>query len=387
METANDPLGLLDTARALVPKLRERAARADADRAIPAETLAEYKSLGLYRVLQPRRFGGLQGSFGLFSAIGGALAMGCGASAWIYTVLGEHQWILACMPERAQIDVWGDDPAALASSSLAPRETAARADRGWRLTGDFPFSSGCLHASWAIIGARAPDAAGNAPVRYMLVPMSEIEIVDDWHVLGLRGTASRSLRIRDAFVPEYRTVLFDDLMAGTVPGAAIHPDFPLLRAPRGYLVPFSLPTVAFSLGLRALGMVPDAIRGRMSRGTRDLGASEVVQLTLGKAAAAIENADLIFRVRREESVARADAGLAVDPAHIVRNRRDVAHATELLTQGLRDLMEIRGSSAVYDRDPLQTVLRDATTIATHSVVHPHLSMIPYGRMLLGIADA
>ncbi len=374
---------LLDAARSLVPALRDRAARADADRAIPEETVADYHRLGLYRAMQPARFGGLQLGFDVFSRIGETLAQGCGASAWIYTVLGEHQWIIACMPEQAQVDVWGDDPAALASSSLAPRETARRVDGGWRLSGRFGFSSGCLHARWAIIGARAEDAAGNRPTRYMLVPMSEITIEDDWHVLGLRGTASRTLIIQDSFIPEHRTVLLRDLMDGTTPGARVHPDYPLLRAPRGYLVPFSLPVVAFSAARRAVEIVPDMLKSRLSRGTYDLAESEVVRMALGEASAMIDLATLVMHTRRAESVARVEAGEAITPADVMRNRRDIAWATDQLRQGVQTLVETCGARIVYDRDPLQPLLRDVLTIATHSVVHKQLAYVPYGRHLLG----
>lgn len=383
-DRATDSEQAIAHARALIPSLRERAARADAERAVPAETVAEYQRMGLYRALQPRRFGGLQASFDVFSRIGETLAEGCGASAWVYTVLGEHQWIIACMPEQAQIDVWGDDPSSLASSSLAPRETARRTDGGWRLSGRFGFSSGCLHARWAIIGARAEDAAGNRPTRYMLVPMSEIEIEDDWHVLGLRGTASRTLVIRDAFIPTHRAILLKDLMDGTTPGAAVHPDYPTLRAPRGYLVPFSLPVVAFSLARRALELVPDMLKSRLSRGTRDLAGSEAVQMALGEASAMIDLATLIMRTRRAESVARVEAGETITPEDVMRNRRDIAHATDQLREGVQKLVETCGARVVYDSDPLQPLLRDVLTIATHSVVHRQLAMIPYGRSLLGL---
>lgn len=146
---------LLDAARAMIPDLVAREAVTTDTRQISIETIADYHRTGILRVMQPRSFGGHQANFGIFSDIIEILAEGCAASAWVYAVLGEHQWIVACMPERAQQDVWGDDPLAVASSSLAPRETACATTGGWRLSGRFPFSSGCLHAQWAIIGARS----------------------------------------------------------------------------------------------------------------------------------------------------------------------------------------------------------------------------------------
>jgi 3-hydroxy-9,10-secoandrosta-1,3,5(10)-triene-9,17-dione monooxygenase len=136
----DDEREMLERARALIPRLAERAPAATAARRVPAETIAEYHEAGILRILQPRRFGGREGRFSLFSQIVEELTYGCASSAWVYAVLAEHQWILAQYPERAQVDVWGDDPLAVASSSLAPRAAARRvACGGSRLSGRFPF--------------------------------------------------------------------------------------------------------------------------------------------------------------------------------------------------------------------------------------------------------
>ncbi|MEI7712655.1 MAG: acyl-CoA dehydrogenase family protein [Rhodospirillales bacterium] len=378
---------LSERALALVPALAERAAATEAARRVPAETVAEYHRTGILRALQPKRFGGAQQSFAVFSQIVETLAQGCASSAWVYAVLAEHQWIVACMPDRAQIDVWGNTPDAVVSSSLAPRHNGVPVDGGWRLSGDFPFSSGCDHAQWALLGARAEDAAGNKPTRYMLVPMADIEILDDWHVLGLRGTGSKTLRLTDVFVPAHRTVLLGDLLSGRTPGAALLPEYSLLRAPRGFLVPFSLPPVTFSLARKALAMVPAALRSRLSRGTRDLGDSEVVQLHLAEAGGDIDLASLILHTRRAESMALLDSDRPPSVEDAARNRRDISYASEMVRRGVERLVEIAGSRTMRDGDPLQSILRDVTTIATHAVVLRQMNYVPYGRAMLGLPPA
>ena len=378
---AND---LLDEARALVPVLAAREAATLAARRVPEDTIRDFHRAGLLRVLQPRRFGGRQDDFGVFSRVVETLAEGCASSAWVYAVLGEHQWIIACMSERAQADIWDGEGTAVASSSLAPRETARATRGGWRLSGRFPFSSGCTNASWAILGARCEDGTGRAPTRYLLVPMAEIEIIDDWRVLGLRGTGSRSLALDDVFVPEHRGVLLRDLLDGATPGAAVHPDYKLLRAPRGLLVPFSLPAVAFTLARRALALVAESLRTKLSRGTRVMSESEIAQQQLGEAAAEIETAVLVMRARRAESLALVEEGGPVPAEAVMRNRRDIAFAVAQLRRGMERLVELAGSRSVYDDDPLQTLWRDVATIGTHTVVSRSMGMTPYGRMLLGL---
>src|ERR1700739_1302431 len=123
---------MLQRARTLIPLLAERAPAAAAARQLPTETIAEYRAAGILRILQPRRFGGMQGRFSLFSQIVEELTFGCASSAWVYAVLAEHQWILAQYPEAAQEDVWGADPLAVAASSLAPRAAAKTVAGVWR---------------------------------------------------------------------------------------------------------------------------------------------------------------------------------------------------------------------------------------------------------------
>ena len=375
---------LLEQARSLVPVLAAREAATTEARRVSDATIADFHRTGILRALQPRRFGGAQASFAVFSAIVETLAMGCGASAWVYAVLGEHQWIIASLPERGQADIWGADPLAVASSSLAPRETARAVPGGWRLSGRYPFSSGCLHAQWAVVGARAEDAAGNRPTRYMFVPMAEIGIIDDWHVLGLRGTGSRSLALDDVFIPEHRTVLLRDLIDGTPPGVAVHPGYDVVRAPRGFLTPFSLGPVAFSLAQRALAHVPASLRARLSRGVRDVADSEFVQLQLGEAAAAIDLACLVMHARRDDCIAALGSGRKIVADDVLRIRRDITYCTHQLRVGVDMLAEISGARIVYDTDALGALQRDIHTICTHTVVARQMGMVPYGRMLLGL---
>ncbi len=375
---------LLDRARRLIPRLAERAPAATAARKLPPETIAEYHDSGILRILQPRRFGGLEGRFSLFARIAEELTWGCASSGWVYAVLAEHQWILAQYPEQAQIDVWGDNPLAVASSSLAPRAKAEPVPGGgWRLSGRYTFSSGCDYAQWAIIGAFLGEMGDPRHIAYLLVPLAETEIIDDWHVLGLAGTGSKSLLLRDVFVPEHRCVMVADLFAGTPPGAEVHPDYPVLRAPRGYLVSFSLPTVCIALGGRALENVCRALPGRLSRGVTKLAESEVVRMNLGEAAAAIDAATTLLHHGRDLTTAEVDTGRRIAPAEALRMRRDMVWAQHQVGWALERLCELCGARWVYDSDPLQEIRRDVMTILTHHAANRQAAYAAYGSLLLG----
>jgi 3-hydroxy-9,10-secoandrosta-1,3,5(10)-triene-9,17-dione monooxygenase len=368
-----DPLA---RALALVPTLAQCAPAATAARNVPDETIAQYRRAGILRVLQPRRFGGYQESIGVFLRIVEALTEGCASSAWVYAVLGELQWVIALLPEHGQEDIWGSEPEAVAAGSLVPRALARRCRGGWRVSGQYSFASGCIHAQWAMIGARCEDVAGNERPRYLAVPMGEIEIVDDWYSLGMRGAGSRSLVLRDVFVPEHRSVSLRDVLDGTPPGRLVHPDYQLLRAPRYYLVPFVLPAVAFALARKALSLVPPLLHAR------GMASSDILSMQLGEAAARIETANLIFATRRAESVACLDAGKPIEEASVLRNRRDVTLAFRLLKKGVERLAAINGARTVYDSDPLQSVLLDITAISTHIILNEQTAMVPYGRWMM-----
>jgi 3-hydroxy-9,10-secoandrosta-1,3,5(10)-triene-9,17-dione monooxygenase len=373
---------LLAQARALVPVVAERAATTVAERDVPRNTIADFHRIGILRITQPKRFGGLQLRYSVFSRIVELLVEGCASTAWVFAVLGEHQWLLASFPLQAQIDVWGDDPQALASSSLAPRTVAKRVTGGWRLNGQYPFSSGSTHARWAIIGAfldpdRDPDSVG-----YLLVPFTEIEIIDDWHVLGLAGTGSRSLLLRDVFVPEHRCALLSEMLAGNPPGAAIHPDYAMVRAPRGLFVNYSLPPVAIALGNRALRTALALLSERVSRGMARKADSEFVQITVAEAAAAIDAATLTMHAGRAAAEAMVLRGEPIAEEYVMRTRRDMTYAQHQVQWAVEKLVELCGARSVYDADPLASIRRDVLTVLTHVIASRQLAMRAWGAVSL-----
>jgi 3-hydroxy-9,10-secoandrosta-1,3,5(10)-triene-9,17-dione monooxygenase len=366
----------LARARALVPILAEREPAATEARNVPAETIDDFHRAGLLRLLQPRRFGGHQASLGVFLQVVEILAEGCASSAWVYGVLAELEWVIACLPEQGQIDIWGDDPMALAAGSIVPRAVGVPVSGGWRVTGRYSFASGCRHAQWVIVGVRCQDRAGREEPYYLFVPTRDVEIIDDWHALGMRGTGSFGLMLHDVFVPSHRAVTIADIVAGTPPGVLVHPDYAVVRAPRYYVVPFVLPAVGFGLGRRALALATEALRAR------GLSPSDAFHMQLGRAAALIESALLIFATRRAETVACLESGAPILEADVLRNRRDVALAFQMIRQGVEQLVALNGARTVYDGEKLQSVLRDVTSIGMHIVVSEEAAMVPYGCFLM-----
>lgn len=374
---------ILGKARSLVPILAEREADCVAQRDVSVATIDDFKRLGLMNLIIPKRFGGREIPFGLFSRAVEELAAGCASSAWVFSVLNEHAWIVACFEERAQLDVWGEDPTALAASGLAPRATAQRADGGWLLNGTWPFASGSTHAGWLLVGAFCAEADGSKPVRAMLVPKSDAETIEDWDVLGMRGTGSRSFALHDVFVPDYRTILNTDLYNGTPPGRSVHPDYALLRAPRGLFAPFSQPPVMIALARRALDIVAPVTGDRVSLGVFAMGKSEYVQVKIAEAAAEVRAAHLLMQHARDEGDALLAGGGPITNADSTRIRCDIVLAQRMARTAVDVLAELAGAKLVYDTHPLQPVLRDVLVTATHLAASWQHAMAQNGAVMLG----
>src|SRR5712691_12392451 len=139
-------------AQALLPSVRARARQAEQLRRLPEETFREFQEAGLFRALQPARFGGFELDPVSFYEAVIEIGTACASSAWVLAVLGVHQWHIALFPPRAQEEVWGQDPSAVSSSSYPPTGKVERVAGGFRLCGRWSFSSGCDCTGWALLG-------------------------------------------------------------------------------------------------------------------------------------------------------------------------------------------------------------------------------------------
>ena len=375
---------LLEETRALIPVLAERAAVTNAARDVPPETIADFHRIGILRITQPRRFGGLQLRYSLFSRIVECLVDGCASSAWVYAVLGEHQWLLASYPVTGADRRVGRRSAG--AGVVVAGATHGGPARRRRLAVERTVSVLQRQHARALGDHRRIPRSGRDPesVGYLLVPFTEIEIIDDWHVLGLAGTGSRSLLLRDVFVPEHRCALLSEMHAGTPPGATVHPDYPMVRAPRGLFVNYSLPPVAIALGNRALAVAMTNLRERVSRGMTRKADSEYVQITVAEAAAAIDAATRTMHSGRAAAEVMVGNGEPIPEEYVLRTRRDMTFAQHQVQWAVEKLVEVCGARSVYDADPLATIRRDILTVLTHIIASRQLAMRAWGRRALDV---
>lgn len=210
LKTTPTEAEIVARAEAMIPWLREKADAVEKARMVPADTIAAFQEAGFFRILQPRRWGGYEMSPNVLNRVLMELGRGCPSSAWNVMVLGVHPFEVGLLDQKCGEELWGEDSSRLVSSSYAPFGTVKAVDGGYVLNGDWLTSSGCDHASGgAFLGGRLSEN-GEMVFRSFWVQASDFEIVDDWFVVGLAGTGSKKLVVKDAFVPAYRSHIIAD---------------------------------------------------------------------------------------------------------------------------------------------------------------------------------
>jgi 3-hydroxy-9,10-secoandrosta-1,3,5(10)-triene-9,17-dione monooxygenase len=193
-------------AQAMIPMLRERAEATEQARMVPKETIQAFQEAGFFKILQPKRWGGYEMNPNVLNKVLMELARGCPSSAWNVMVLGVHPFEVGLLDTRCGDELWGQDNSALVSSSYAPFGTVKAVDGGYVLNGEWLTSSGCDHAAGgAFVGGRVADKSGEVVFRSFWIDAKDFSIVDDWFVVGLAGTGSKKLVIKEVFIPEYRS--------------------------------------------------------------------------------------------------------------------------------------------------------------------------------------
>ena len=372
---------LIERARSLIPVLRERAKQASADRRIPQETIDDIRRLELTRCLQPSMFGGFASDYRVFSKMLRTLAQGCGSTAWVCAVHGEHNWVIGNFSEQAQRDVWGSNPHAVASASFPPTGTAEKIAGGFKLNGRWGFASGIDYAQWILLNAAVRDG-GKSEERMHLVPIEKVEIIDDWHVMGLSGTGSKSVLLRDVVVADTHSVSLHDLKAGTTPGAKVHPGNPMFRTPRSLVSSFSLSSVNVGLAERAVEDFTAISCERRSRGQR-VADFEAVQIVVAEAAAKADSAAMLIEQTIDRNTRLVEAGAEIGVEQVAWTRRNSTYATKLSLEAVSSLFHVAGGSALFAGHPLHDVFRDTMAGCAHLSLAWHRAAPLYGQVRLG----
>jgi 3-hydroxy-9,10-secoandrosta-1,3,5(10)-triene-9,17-dione monooxygenase len=380
------PEAYLERARALLPALRERTSYTEQLRRLPDETWKEFQEAGLFRALQPKRYGGYELDPGTFYQAVMDLGAVCGSSSWMLGVIGVHNWQLALFPEQAQEDVWGEDTSVQFCTSLAPTGTVARVEGGFRLHGRWSFSSGCDFCQWALLGGIVPQAQQGAPPDRLafLVPRRDYTIDDNWHVTGLCGTGSKDVVVAEAFVPEHRTFSYREAFELRSPGLAVN-TAPLYRLPFGSIFPYGIASPAIGVALGALQLFREEAKTRVwTRDGARVAEDPFVQLRLAEAAASVDAARHRLLHGFADMMQLARAGQEIALADRARYRWEAAHAVAASVQAVDRLFEASGGRAIFLNNPIQRAWRDVHAMRAHAGNNPDKVATIFARSEFGL---
>jgi 3-hydroxy-9,10-secoandrosta-1,3,5(10)-triene-9,17-dione monooxygenase len=376
---------LVEQARSLVPLLAANSQRTETERRIPEESIDAMREAGIFRLMQPRRFGGLQTDFRTKLEVTRELARGCGSTAWAVSLMNGSSYLAGLWPEQAQKDVWGQDPDNRVAGALTPAERTEVVDGGFRISGKWPFSSGCLHAQWGIGGVEILDGAGEAVDQgLVLMPMSDLTIEDTWHVAGMRGTGSNTLVADDVFVPEHRFLSVVRAVRNEFGTPFL--DEVLYRSPFFPATAIVLAGPHLGLAQAALDRVVANAPGKAIAYTRFTSRSEaaVTQIAVAKAASLVDTAHLLAYRAAADIDEAAHLDVVPDARARARVRMDMAASIVNAREAIRMLLSANGASSFAESEPLQRIWRDSEVASRHAVAHSEINAQLYGQALLGV---
>ena len=369
--------------------VREQAEQTESNRQVSTEAIERMRAAGLFRIMTPAIYGGYEYGFDALVPVVAQVAGGCGSAGWVFSLGVVHQWLVATMPKEAQDEYWSD-PGAISGGSYPPVGKVVRVDGGYRLSGNWGFTSGCDHMQWLFLGGMIPPAREGTPPSpaFFMVPRTDVTFDDNWHTMGLAGTGSKNTVGSDVFVPAYRVVLVADLLAGTTPGATIHSNS-LYRQSMLSSLPFTL--VAPVLGM-AEGALADFIdmakvrttRGAVAGGNNRMAEFATIQSRVAEATGSIEAARLTVHHALDRSRIAAEAGGQADRDVRLQNRLAQAFSAKMLVQAVDALFAASGGQSIFMGKPIQRAWRDVHAAGVHVSMNWDAVSTMYGQHALGL---
>ncbi|WP_280394311.1 3-hydroxy-9,10-secoandrosta-1,3,5(10)-triene-9,17-dione monooxygenase oxygenase subunit [Nocardia brasiliensis] len=370
---------------ALLPTLRERTQEAEDLRRIPDESMKALQETGFFRLLQPKQWGGHAADPVVFYDTVRKIASACGSTGWVAGIVGVHNWHLALFAQQAQEDVWGEDTEVRISSSYAPMGAGVVTDGGYLVNGAWAWSSGCDHATWAVLGG--PVIKDGKPVDFgsFLIPRDDYRIDDVWNVVGLRGTGSNTVVVKDIFVPSHRFLSFRAMSEMKSPGLEQNTD-PVYKMPWGTIHPttISTPIVGMAYGAYEAHVEHQGKRVRAAYAGEKAKDDPFAKVRIAEASSDIDAAWRQLSGNVADEYALLAAGQEVPFDLRVRARRDQVRATGRSIAAIDKLFESSGATALANGTPLQRFWRDAHAGRVHAANDPERAYLMYGTHEFGL---
>ncbi|HUB95450.1 MAG TPA: hypothetical protein VL993_06010 [Stellaceae bacterium] len=374
---------ILRRAQAMVPVLRARSAEAERLGRCPEATIDDLSAQGLLRVTQPARWGGYDQPWDVLCEMARIFARGCGSQAWVGNIYNDHAQMLGMFPLEAQADVWGKDSSLRLSASVEPAGKARPVPGGVKFSGHHRYSSGVDHAHWVICGGMLQEEAKPPRRMFFLIPKSDISVIDDWDVIGLAGTGSKSFDVKDVFIPAHRILDGVDHDDGNGPGSAIN-KAAVFRMPRHDIAGTGFAAIGVGIADAFLEDYVAYTRGRQSRGVA-MAEQMGTQIGIGSSAAEILAAARLAIGGARDAMAVLERGERISQEQRSRTRLQSSYAAQLCLAATQRLFNAAGGRALFRETELQRLMRDMYGVAAHRGLAWDAATAAYGSMLLGRA--
>ena len=380
-------MNLVAEAKRIAPMLSANAVEDDQTRRLSDGTWKLLADGGLVRALQPARFGGGEVPLVEFVAAIIEISRASSSAGWVAGVIGVHPWQLALFEEKAQQEMWRDDPTTMHSSSYNPTGKAEKVAGGYKLSGRWSFSSGCDHCRGVMLGAicGTREIAGSQArdFRSFLLMPNQYRIDDNWHVAGLKGTGSKDIVVEETFVPDYRTQShLDYAMNLPLPGQEVNRG-PLYRMP--WSVVFNMAIAASLLG-SARGFIDAWIAATRDRRLNSGERAADDALTQNRVAEALWYLDSSITRMRSDAIELWQMAEAREPASMqlrAQMRWNMNRGCDLVGRAVTDLFHAASGRAIFLEHPLQRRFQDVQAALAHAYLVPDPLARAVGGMLLG----
>lgn len=380
---------LIARAKDMLPALRQRVVQTEADRRISADTARALIDAGFFNIVLPRKSGGYGMRHSVLWQVAREIGRGCASTGWILGLIGISPWIVGFFGERTQEEVFsGGNPIVPVMTGGVGRDIrVTRLNEGYELSGTWRYGSGVDLCKWAIVMAPTPsgEAGGRPDLRLFLVRKEELEIDhESWNVLGMRGTGSKTVRVRSVRVPLSRSISWTAAQAGEFPGREVNED-PMYRMPVNALFAMSVVAPIVGAACGALDYTVSLLESRFRQGTgREQRSESFTQIEIGQSAASVEMAFALLVSDSDEMWDVACAGRAFSIADRARYRAHCSLICRTALSAVDRLSALAGGDLIVSGNPLERSFRDLHAMSTHFLMQADVTGEVYGCSLLGL---
>ena len=330
--------------------------RIDRERRIPDEVIRPIIDAGFFRLLLPKSLGGAQLTHPAFLMVVRMFAEVDASVGWCINQNNVFSTNSVRVRREVAEEIWGDPRTVVTNGPPRPGTKAVATGDGYILSGRWDFSSGISHATWVAALAPVFDSSGNdtKEMRTFLIPKSEVEVIDEWYVGGLRGTASLSFTTSDRFVPSDRSYGLNEPSREPGPLYAIHTT-PMFAS--------GFATVALGVARTALDFAIDLTKKKIQQGgTSALGADTTTQRSIGECEANWNSARAFLDEATAEMWQTVVETHALDDANRIKVRLAGTHAIRTSADVVNAAYTLCGSTAIFESNIIQRCFQDAHAI-------------------------